>query len=179
MHLEALNIFCDVVRYQSFSRGAVANSVSQSAASQAIRQIEKQLSAQLIDRSKRPWQLTPEGRLFFKGCQEIVERYHELQEAVQHRQHPAVYTVRLASIYSVQLHDLSPYIDQFHASVPGASVDLEYMHPDQIYARVPERSVGSGTHLLRQSWTCADGYSVAEPGNGGRVSTEPPLRPAG
>ena len=136
MHLEALNIFCDVVRYQSFSRGAVANSVSQSAASQAIRQIEKQLGAQLIDRSKRPWQLTPEGRLFFKGCQEIVERYHELQEAVQHRQHPAVYTVRLASIYSVQLHDLSPYIDQFHASVPGASVDLEYMHPDQIYARV-------------------------------------------
>ena len=78
MHLEALNIFCDVVRHQSFSRGALANSISQSAASQAVRQIERRLGTQLIDRSKRPLQLTPEGKVFFKGCQEIVERYHQL-----------------------------------------------------------------------------------------------------
>ena len=136
MHLEALSIFCDVVRHQSFSRGAIANSVSQSAASQAVRQIEKRLGAQLIDRSKRPWQLTPEGRLFFKGCQEIVERYHELEDAVQRRQHPSGYTVRLASIYSVRLNDLSQYVDRLQAGVPGAGVDLEYMHPDQIYTRV-------------------------------------------
>jgi DNA-binding transcriptional LysR family regulator len=136
MHLEALSIFCDVVRHQSFSRGAMANSVSQSAASQAIRQIEKRLNTQLIDRSKRPWQLTAEGRLFFKGCQEIVERYHELEKSVQQRQHPSGYTVRLASIYSVHLHDLSHYIEQFQSSVPGASVDLEYIHPDQVYERV-------------------------------------------
>ena len=136
MHLETLNIFCDVVRYQSFSRGAVANSVSQSAASQAVRQIEKRLGAQLIDRSKRPWQLTPEGKLFFQGSQEIIERYHELEDAVQRRQHPSGYTIRLASIYSVHLHDLSGYIDRFQTLVPGADVDLEYMHPDQVYERV-------------------------------------------
>ena len=136
MHLEALNIFCDVVRHQSFSRGAMANSISQSAASQAVRQIERRLGAQLIDRSKRPWQLTPEGKLFFKGCQEIVERYHELEEAVQRRQEPSGYTVRLASIYSIRLPDLSWYVEQFHTVVPGATVDLEYMHPDEIYTRI-------------------------------------------
>ena len=99
MHVETLSIFCDVVRHQSFSRGARASSVSQSAASQAVRQLEKHLGAQLIDRSKRPWQLTPEGRLFFKGCQELVERYHELEDAVRHRQNPSGRTVRLATIY--------------------------------------------------------------------------------
>ncbi len=136
MHLEALNIFCDVVRHQSFSRGALANSVSQSAASQAVRQIERRLGAQLIDRSRRPWRLTPEGKLFFQGCQEIVDRYHELEEAVQRRQDPSSYTVRLASIYSVGLHDLSQYVDRFRAAVPGAHVDIEYMHPDEIPARI-------------------------------------------
>ncbi len=136
MHLEALSIFCDVVRLQSFSRGAAANSVSQSAASQAVRQIEKRLGAQLIDRSKRPWQLTPEGKLFFQGCQEIIERYRELEEAVQRRQYPSGYTVRLASIYSVPLHDLSGYVDAFQTRVPGASVDIEYMHPDRVYDRI-------------------------------------------
>ena len=136
MHIETLNIFCDVVRHQSFSRGAAANSVSQSAASQAVRQLEKHLGAQLIDRSKRPWVLTPEGKIFFKGCQEIVERYHELEGAVQRRQDRSGHTVRLAAIYSVGLHHLNQYVDQFRAVAPGADVDLEYMHPDGICERV-------------------------------------------
>ncbi len=136
MHVETLNIFCDVVRHQSFSRGAEASSVSQSAASQAVRQLEKHLGAQLIDRSKRPLVLTPEGKVFFKGCQEIVERYHELENAVQRWQNPSGHTVRLAAIYSVGLHDLSQYVDRFHTLVPGAGVDLEYMHPDEISQRI-------------------------------------------
>ena len=136
MHLEALSIFCDVVRHQSFSRGAIASAVSQSAASQAVRQIEKRLGTQLIDRSKRPWRLTDEGQIFFKGCQEIVERYHELQDAIRRRQQPSGYTVRLASIYSIRLNDLSGYVERFQASVPGADVEVAYMHPDQVYEQV-------------------------------------------
>ena len=136
MHVETLSIFCDVVRHQSFSRGAEANSVSQSAASQAVRQLEKHLGAPLIERSRRPWVLTPEGKLFFKGCQEIVERYHELEDSVRRRQNPSGQTVRLAAIYSVGLHHLSRYADQFRALVPGADVDLEYMHPDEVCERV-------------------------------------------
>ena len=136
MHLESLGIFCDVVRHQSFSRAAALHSVSQSAASQAVRQIEQRLGAQLIDRSTRPGRLTPEGKLFFQGCQEILERYHELEDAVQRRQHPSGYTVRVASIYSVSLHDLSGYVERFQSLVPGATVDIAYMHPDQVYERI-------------------------------------------
>ena len=39
MNLETLKLYCDVVRLRSFSRGAAANTVSQSAASQAIQQL--------------------------------------------------------------------------------------------------------------------------------------------
>ena len=136
MNLEALSIFCDVVRHQSFSRGATASAVSQSAASQTVRQIEKQLGTELIDRSKRPWRLTDEGKIFFKGSQEIVERYHELQDAIRRRQQPTGYTVRLASIYSIRLNELSAYVERFQASVPGADVEVAYMHPDQVYEQV-------------------------------------------
>lgn len=136
MHLEALGIFCDVVRHQSFSRAAAANAMSQSAASQAVRQIEDRLGAQLIDRSQRPWQLTPEGKLFFQGCRDIIERYHELEDAVRRRQQPAGYTVRVASIYSIPLHDLSEYVDRFNGLEAGASVEIEYMHPDRVYGHI-------------------------------------------
>ncbi len=138
MQIEALTIFCDVVRLHSFSRGALANSVSQSAASQAIRQIEKQLDTQLIDRSTRPWRLTTEGKLFFKGAKDVIERFHKLEEELRQRQRPRGYTVRLASIYSVRFHDVSEFVSRFRASRPGADVDLEYMHPNEVYDRVLE-----------------------------------------
>src|SRR6185503_3228638 len=45
MNLETLKLYCDVVRLRSFSRGAATNAVSQSAASQAIQQLEGDLDA--------------------------------------------------------------------------------------------------------------------------------------
>ncbi|MFQ5521241.1 MAG: LysR family transcriptional regulator, partial [Candidatus Methylomirabilia bacterium] len=60
MNLETLKLYCDVVRLHSFSRGAAANEVSQSAASQAIRQLEADLDAPLLDRTKRPFTVTSE-----------------------------------------------------------------------------------------------------------------------
>ena len=136
MHLETLSLFCDVVRHHSFSRGATASNVSQSAASQAVRLLEHRLGTQLIDRSKRPWRLTGDGELFFRGCQDIVERYHELEDTIQRRQHPSGYRVRLATIYSVYLHDLSGYVERFRDTLPGASVEVAYMHPNEVNRQV-------------------------------------------
>ncbi|HKC08157.1 MAG TPA: LysR family transcriptional regulator, partial [Methylomirabilota bacterium] len=45
VNLETLKLYCDVVRLRSFSRGAASNAVSQSAASQAIQQLEAELDA--------------------------------------------------------------------------------------------------------------------------------------
>ena len=136
MHLDALGIFCEVVRHRSFSRAAAANAISQSAASQAVRQIENRLGTQLIDRSQRPWQLTAEGKLFFQGCRDIIERYHELEDAVRRRQKLGGYTVRVASIYSIPLHDLSEYVSRFHTLAPDVEVEIEYMHPDRVYGHI-------------------------------------------
>src|SRR5438132_853346 len=55
VHLETLRLYCDVVRLRSFSRGATQNFVSQSAASQAMQQLETELGVALLDRTKRPF----------------------------------------------------------------------------------------------------------------------------
>jgi len=144
MHLEALKIFCDVVRHQSFSRGALANNVSQSAASQAVHQLEKRLGKRLIDRSKRPWVLTDEGRFFHAGCNEIVQRYQALELAVRDGGAASNYKVHVAAIYSVGLSDMGQYVDQFSSARPGASVHLEYIHPEQVYDRVRQDQVDLG-----------------------------------
>jgi DNA-binding transcriptional LysR family regulator len=72
MNIETLRIFCDVVQHQSFSRGAAANEVSQSAATQSVHRMEQHFSVQLVDRSKRPFVLTPEGQACYEGFREVL-----------------------------------------------------------------------------------------------------------
>ena len=47
MNIETLRIFCDVVQHQSFSRGAAANRVSQSAATQSVHRMEQHFGIQI------------------------------------------------------------------------------------------------------------------------------------
>ena len=72
MHLKSLKVFCDVVGWRSFSRAADENGISQSGASQVVNQLEQRLGVKLIDRSKRPFVLTPEGEIYYEGCRKLV-----------------------------------------------------------------------------------------------------------
>ncbi len=145
MQFESLKIFCDVVRWASFSRGAVENSISQSSASQAVHQLEVRLGVKLIDRSKRPLVLTPQGKVYYDGCKELVGRYLELENRVKSQvdEHKVIGTVGVVSIYSVGMHHMSQYIKTFEDRYPEASVRLEYLHP----TRVIERVAGGGADL--------------------------------
>src|SRR5690242_5227640 len=126
MQLESLQIFCDVIRTASFSRGAAENGISQSSASHVVHELEKRLGVKLIDRSKRPLVPTPQGRLFYEGCREIVARYAELENRIKALEDDGnvVGTVRVAAIYSVGLLDMNRYVERFRALHPRADVRL-------------------------------------------------------
>src|SRR6476620_6950291 len=101
MQLESLKVFCDVARCRSFSQAAQANRLTQSAASQAVLQLEKHLDVQLIDRSVRPLQLTALGQRFYEGCRPLVEQYYELEASLRSAGADVEATVEVAAIYSV------------------------------------------------------------------------------
>jgi DNA-binding transcriptional LysR family regulator len=136
MQLEAIKVFCDVVRQRSFSRAAEENGISQSGASQQVHQLEERLGVKLLDRSKRPFVLTPEGEAYYDGCRGLVERYFALEDKVRTLHQEVVGRVRVASIYSVGLHHMSRYLQEFLSHNPKANVRLEYLHPDRVYESI-------------------------------------------
>lgn len=136
MHLKSLKVFCDVVYRRSFSRAAEENGISQSGASQVINQLEHRLGVKLIDRSKRPFSLTPEGEIYYNGCRKLVERYFALEEQVRTLHDEVAGRVRVASIYSVGLHHMHRILHQFLGQYPKANVRLEYLHPHRVYDSV-------------------------------------------
>jgi DNA-binding transcriptional LysR family regulator len=136
MHIRFLKIFCDIVDLSSFSRAAKANGVSQSNASQVVHQLEERLGVRLIDRSKRPFLLTPEGRRFHEGSRGIVQRYEDLEREVRSLHKAATARLTVASIYSVGLAHMSRFLREFLAANPQADVRLEYVHPHRVYEAV-------------------------------------------
>jgi DNA-binding transcriptional LysR family regulator len=136
MHIRFLRVFCDIVDLASFSRAAEANGVSQSNASQVVHQLEERLGVQLIDRSKRPFVITPEGQRFLEGCRVIVQRYDDLEREVRSLHEAVVSRLTVASIYSVGLAHMSRFLREFLAANPKADVRLEYLHPHRVYDAV-------------------------------------------
>jgi len=154
MQLESLKIFCDVVRWASFSRGAAENGVSQSSASQAVHQLEVRLGAKLIDRSKRPLVPTPQGRVFYDGVKDLIGRYYELEGRVRALtdEQNIVGTVSVSSIYSVGLAHMSRYVERFQRLYPGARVRLEYLHPTRVVESVQEGGSELGLISYPKKW---------------------------
>lgn len=135
MNTDTFRIFCDVVHYQSFSRGAEANNISQSAATQSIHRLEKLLGAQLIDRSRRPFVLTAEGKICYEGFHTILETYDSVVSRIQEPRSQGG-TVRVAAIYSIGLHDMSKCMRDFMTEQPKTKVRLEFLHPAKVYQAV-------------------------------------------
>jgi DNA-binding transcriptional LysR family regulator len=144
VHLETLRLYCDVVRHRSFSRGAEENFVTQSAASQAVAQLETQLGVPLIDRTKRPLVVTPEGLTFFEGCREILGLWDKTRGDVGAVKARVEGTVRVAAIYSLGLHDVSRHMQRFHALYPEARVLLDCLHPHKVVDAVTSGAADVG-----------------------------------
>lgn len=136
MELETIKVFCDLVTLGSFSKAAETNEISQPTVSRFVHHLEDRLGCQLIDRSKRPLQLTALGQTYYEGCKRLLEQYNELEVSLRQTQNERALTVRVAAIYSVGLGDMGQCVEHFRVDNPNARVQMEYLHPDQVYQRV-------------------------------------------
>ena len=136
VNLQAMEVFCEVVRLRSFSRGAAAFGLTQSAASQIVAHLEETTGAHLIDRGPRPLQPTNEGESYYRGCLQLLHGHRSLVERLE-RQHGGVAgSVHVVSVYSVGLYTLNLAVQRFMRQNAGATVRLEYYHPLKVYGAV-------------------------------------------
>jgi LysR family transcriptional regulator, transcriptional activator of the cysJI operon len=136
MNFDHLKLFRDIAQARSVSRGAQLNAVSQSAASQHLQELEKNLSVGLLDRSTRPLTLTPAGRLYYDLCRDVLRRKEEFDASLGGLLHGVEGTVRVASIYSVGLSEMSLLEAEFQRRWPEAVLRVDYLRPEKVYEHV-------------------------------------------
>jgi len=159
MQLRNAELFCDVVACRSFSKAAEQREVSQSAVSQALQQLEEHLGTVLIDRSTRPFELTPAGEIYYDGCRRLLDGFRKVEDRVQSLGDRVAGRVRVASIYSVGLLQMAGFVEEFRDRYPDVALQLSYASPEDIYDQVHREEADIGI--------------VSFPKDGGDVSSIP------
>ena len=144
MQIESLKVFCDLAETESFTKAAQINSVTQSAVSQQISSLERIFKSLLIERSKKKFRLTREGQVRYDYSKQIIQTYESLHSKLQDLKDIISGTIRVATIYSIGLHDLPPYIKKFMKSYPTVNVHVEYRRANQVYEDVMSNVVDMG-----------------------------------
>jgi DNA-binding transcriptional LysR family regulator len=136
MQIESLKVFCDLAETESFTKAAQINHVTQSAVSQQISSLERLFKSLLIERSKKYFRLTREGQVLYDYSKQIIATYEALHHKLQEIKEIVSGTIRVATIYSVGLHDLPAYLKKFLKAYPTVNVHVEYRRANQVYEDV-------------------------------------------
>lgn len=145
MHIETLKTFCDLVETGSFSEAGKLNFVTQSAVSQQLTALERRYDRRLVER--RPGRLavpTEAGRLLYTQSKLILEQLSTLEQKLRQRPEVVSGTLRVATVYSLGLHALPPFVKQFLRMHPQVNVRVEYIRTDRVYAGLLDGSVDLG-----------------------------------
>ena len=144
MHIEMLKIFCDLADLRSFSKTAEKHILSQSAISQQLAQLELAHKCQLINRKKRPIELTKAGQLLYHASKDILDRYEQFKNELRNLQKSSVSRINIAAIFSIGMHTLPDYIKKFMVSYQDVNVHVEYFSARRIYELVLAGDVDIG-----------------------------------
>ena len=134
-----LNIFIKAAQLRSFSEAARRLGLTQSAVSQAVARLERELRITLIDRSGRPPQLTDAGRQVLALSQDVVSASQHFLRAVESVQTGQIRTLRFgitesaASYASSELEAaLIPLVENFDAQWGLIAKTLKDFHDGKL-----------------------------------------------
>jgi DNA-binding transcriptional LysR family regulator len=149
--LSNLRLIRDVAAYQSVSKAAKLSELSQSAASQALQEIEREVGVALFDRSRRPLTPTAAGKIYVDYCRDMLRRHEVMQAELAAILNQGTGTVRIAAIYSVGLPEMSRIEAKFAERFPEARMDVQYLRPDRVWDAVAKDEADFGLMSYAES----------------------------
>jgi len=144
MALWECKLFREIAATRSMSKGAAHCGVSQSAASQHVQEVERRLGLTVFDRAKRPLELTEAGKLYAEFCRDVLRREERFTLGLEALKGDVSGNVRVASIYSIGLSEMSRLQEEFSRLYPAAHLHVEYMRPEKIYEAVRDDTADLG-----------------------------------
>jgi len=128
MNLIYLKYFCDAAKTGSISHSAKENFVSQSAISQGIHKLEKELGKELIVHRQNRFKITQEGEIVLARAREIFERVDALETALKAGKNEVAGRLEFASSHSFALAILPAVLKASKRLYPNLQVNFRLGH---------------------------------------------------
>jgi DNA-binding transcriptional LysR family regulator len=114
--------------------------------SQQVRGLEEKFRRRLLERvrGRREVRLTEDGEAFYAESLRVIAAYAGLEERMRTLTGTVSGTVRVATVYSIGLHELPSIVRRFMELYPDAKIDLEYARTTRIVRDVLAGTIDLG-----------------------------------
>lgn len=168
MEIWRLRYFQAVAEELSFSRAARRLHVTQPSLTRAVQQLESELGAELLTRTRRNVSITAAGAVLLQETGLLLQRLEEAQRRTCRTASGEEGVLRLGYIGPPTEHFLGSVLRQYRAKYPQVSLVLEERTPERIWEMVEKRrlemgitrpvlaglSLGLQTDLIRKEPLC-------------------------
>jgi DNA-binding transcriptional LysR family regulator len=134
--LQAMTVFAKVVEQGSFARAAERLSISASACSRQVAELEAHLGSRLLNRTTRRLSLTESGQGFYERCVQLLADLQDAELAAGESAARPRGTIRLTTSINFGVRHVSPAIGAFLVKYPEVKFDVSLS--DRIVALVEE-----------------------------------------
>lgn len=132
MELRQLEYFVAVAEEQNFTRAAQRVHISQSGVSAQIRALEKELGAELFDRSARTATLTVAGRAALEHARTALDAAEAVTQAVGEVTDLIRGTLTVGMVVGCTVTPLFDALAEFHRAHPGVEISLLEDNSDRL-----------------------------------------------
>ena len=151
MDIRQLRLFCSIVDRHSFSLAADEMHITQPAASQQVRSLERELKTTLLDRSRRTVVPTDAGQVLYRYAREILDLHERALTEILDLGELVAGRVVVGASTGPGEHVLPAMLTRFKELYPGVDISLHVDDTHQVVERVLSRefeigAVGAPTH---------------------------------
>src|ERR1700678_4223525 len=131
MELRHLRYFSAVAASQGFSRSARALHVSQSAISEQISDLEREIGVALLDRGRQKTTLTPHGEVFLNEAKKVLAAADQAVETARRSARGEIGTLTIGFFNGGTGAEVPNVIKRFRRKHPGVRVSVVEMVPSE------------------------------------------------
>ena len=140
--LRQLQIFLAVAKYQNISKAAESLHMSQSAASEALLNLEHSYEVTLFDRVSNKLTLNAIGQTMRKEAENLHTHCQRFEETL--KDHKEVGHIKVGASFTIGNHLATRYLAGYLEEYPGAEVELDIANTPEIVAKVLNYEVDIG-----------------------------------
>lgn len=131
--LKQLRYFQSVVQTGSFSEAAAQNYISQSAISQQIQALERELGFPLLERKNRRFSLTPAGEYFYQKSLILTADYQRMCTEAAKIANGNQASLKIGYLRSYSGSEFQEALGQFSQQHPEVAVSIAYGNHEELY----------------------------------------------